>query len=80
MKSKLLSFITSKKELIVFLLSIFLCLVAINNPVINIKKTITSYMFVVDVSQSMNAKDLTHNDKIISRINYTKLLLKKNYQ
>ena len=77
MKSKLLSFITSKKELIVFLLSIFLCLVAINNPVINIKKTITSYMFVVDVSQSMNAKDLTHNDKIISRINYTKLLLKK---
>jgi len=77
MKSKLLNFITSKKELIVFLLSIFLCLVAINNPVINIKKTITSYMFVVDVSQSMNAKDLTHNDKIISRINYTKLLLKK---
>ena len=77
MKSKLLNFITTKKELIVFLLSIFLCLVAINNPVINIKKTITSYMFVVDVSQSMNAKDLTHNDKIISRINYTKLLLKK---
>tara|TARA_B100000767_G_C19690389_1_gene503742 strand:- start:20 stop:991 length:972 start_codon:yes stop_codon:yes gene_type:complete len=77
MKSKLLNFITSKKELIVFLLSTFLCLVAINNPVINIKKTITSYMFVVDVSQSMNAKDLTHNDKIISRINYTKLLLKK---
>ena len=77
MKSKLLNFITTKKELIVFLLSIFLCLVAISNPVINIKKTITSYMFVVDVSQSMNAKDLTHNDKIISRINYTKLLLKK---
>lgn len=77
MKLKFLKIIKNRKELIVILLSIFLCLIAINNPVINIKKTISSYMFVVDVSQSMNAKDLTYNDNIISRINYTKLLLKK---
>ncbi len=77
MKLKFLKIIKNRKELIVILLSIFLCLIAINNPVMDIKKTISSYMFVVDVSQSMNAKDLNYNDNIISRINYTKLLLKK---
>ena len=75
MKSKFLSLIKNKKELIVLLLSIFLCLVSIKNPILNIQKSITSYMFVVDVSQSMNAEDLMINNEKISRIEFTKLLL-----
>jgi len=76
MKLKLLNFIRNKKELLVLILSITLYLIAINNPILKIQKSVTSYMFLVDVSQSMNAEDLTYNKKSISRIEYTKLLLK----
>ena len=58
MKSKLISLIKNKKELLVLLISALLCLVAINNPMLKLKKSINSYMLLVDVSQSMNAKDL----------------------
>ena len=77
MKSKLLYLITQKKEFLVLLISIILCLIAMKNPIIEIRKTISSYMLLVDVSQSMNAKDTTYNDENISRIDYTKLLIKK---
>ena len=73
---KLIKFITNKKEFLVLLISILLCMLAISNPVISLKKSITSYMFLVDVTQSMNAEDLLYNEKKISRIEYTKLLLK----
>ena len=76
MKFKLLNLIGNKKELLVLILSIALCLIAINNPILKIQKSVSSYMFVVDVSQSMNAEDLTYNKKNISRIEYTKLILK----
>tara|TARA_B110000037_G_scaffold218812_1_gene282559 strand:+ start:503 stop:1480 length:978 start_codon:yes stop_codon:yes gene_type:complete len=77
MKSKFISLIIQKKELLVLLISVLLCLIAINNPVVKLKKSITSYMLLVDVSQSMNAEDLTYMDKKISRMEYTKVLLKK---
>ena len=76
MRSDLLEIIKNKKEFLILLFSIFLCLIAINNPVLVLKKSITSYMFLIDVSQSMNAKDLIYKDNSISRIDYTKLLLK----
>ena len=76
MKFKLLNLIRNKKELLVLVLSIALCLIAIINPILKIQKSVSSYMFVVDVSQSMNAEDLAHNKKNISRIEYTKLILK----
>ena len=76
MKFKLFNLIRNKKELLVLILSIALCLIAIINPILKIQKSVSSYMFVVDVSQSMNAEDLAHNKKNISRIEYTKLILK----
>ena len=57
-----LNLIKNKKELVILLLSIFLCVIAIYNPVVTIKKSITSYMFLVDLSQSMNAEDLKNQD------------------
>ena len=77
MKLKLLNLFKNKTELLVLLLSILLCFIAIKNPIIKIQKSITSYMFVVDVSQSMNADDLMINNEKISRIEFTKLLLIK---
>jgi len=76
MKFKLLNLILNRKELLVLILSITLCLIAIINPILKIQKTVSSYMFVVDVSQSMNAEDLAYNKNNISRIEYTKLILK----
>jgi mxaL protein len=71
---KMLSY---KAELTIMVLAVFLCLLAIYNPTLQFKKSITSYMLLVDVSQSMNAEDLMVNDQPITRIDYTKLLLKK---
>ena len=71
---KILSY---KAELTIMVLSVFLCLLALYNPTLQFKKSITSYMLLVDVSQSMNAEDLVVNDKPITRIDYTKLLLKR---
>ena len=68
MKFIFLNLIKNKKELLILCLSIILCIIAINNPILNIKKSITSYMLVVDVSQSMNAEDLILNKEKISRI------------
>lgn len=77
MINKLSYFLKGRVELFVLLLSVFLCLFAINNPTMQVKKSITSYMLLVDVSQSMNAEDMLVNENAISRIEYTKLLLKQ---
>ena len=77
MISRILQFLRDKTELVIMLLATALCVLAINNPTIQFKKSITSYMLLVDVSQSMNAEDLVFNDNPITRIDFTKLLLKK---
>ena len=72
-----IKFLSYKAELTIMVLAVFLCALAIYNPTLQFKKSITSYMLLVDVSQSMNAEDLIVNDKPITRIDYTKLLLKR---
>lgn len=72
-----IKFLSYKAELTIMVLAVLLCLLAIYNPTLQFKKSITSYMLLVDVSQSMNAEDLVINDKPITRIDYTKLLLKR---
>ncbi len=77
MIARTLQLLSDKTELVIMLLTVTLCLLAINNPTIQFKKSITSYMLLVDVSQSMNAEDLLVNDSPITRIDFTKLLLKQ---
>ena len=77
MIARTLQLLSDKTELVIMLLAVALCLLAINNPTIQFKKSITSYMLLVDVSQSMNAEDLLVNDSPITRIDFTKLLLKQ---
>ena len=72
----IINILRNKTELTVMLLLALLCLLAINNPTVQLKKSITSYMLLVDVSQSMNAEDLLVKDSPVTRIEYTKLLLK----
>ena len=72
----IINILRNKTELTVMVLMALLCLLAINNPTVQLKKSITSYMLLVDVSQSMNAEDLLVKDSPVTRIEYTKLLLK----
>ena len=72
----IINILRNKTELTVMVLLALLCLLAINNPTVQLKKSITSYMLLVDVSQSMNAEDLLVKDSPVTRIEYTKLLLK----
>ena len=72
-----IKYLSYKVELTVMILALLLCLLAMYNPTLQFKKSITSYMLLVDVSQSMNAEDLVVEDSPITRINYTKILLKQ---
>ena len=77
MIAAVIKYLSHKAELTVMVLALLLCLLAMYNPTLQFKKSITSYMFLVDVSQSMNAEDLVVGDSPITRINYTKILLKQ---
>ena len=77
MIAAVIKYLSHKAELTVMVLALLLCLLAMYNPTLQFKKSITSYMFLVDVSQSMNAEDLVVEESPITRINYTKILLKK---
>ena len=77
MIAAVIKYLSHKAELTVMVLALLLCLLAMYNPTLQFKKSITSYMFLVDVSQSMNAEDLVVGDSPITRINYTKMLLKQ---
>ena len=77
MIAAVIKYLSHKAELTVMFLALLLCILAIYNPTLQFKKSITSYMLLVDVSQSMNAEDLVVEESPITRINYTKILLKK---
>lgn len=77
MIAAVIKYLSHKAELTLMVLALLLCLLAMYNPTLQFKKSITSYMFLVDVSQSMNAEDLVVGDSPITRINYTKMLLKQ---
>jgi len=77
MIAAVIKYLSHKAELTVMFLALLLCILAMYNPTLQFKKSITSYMLLVDVSQSMNAEDLVVEESPITRINYTKILLKK---
>ena len=77
MIAAVIKYLSHKAELTVMFLALLLCILAMYNPTLQFKKSITSYMLLVDISQSMNAEDLVVEESPITRINYTKILLKK---
>ncbi len=54
-----------------------LLLVALFKPAISMKREVRSYLFVVDVTQSMNTVDMTLDGKRVSRIAFARELLGK---
>ena len=56
---------------------LILLILAILKPSVPIKHNIYSYFMVIDITQSMNAADLKINGKTVSRLAYTKQMLKE---
>jgi mxaL protein len=62
--------------ILLFLTVIFL-LLAIINPSVPITKNIYNYIFIVDISQSMNTPDMSLDTQKISRVEYSKKTLQR---
>jgi hypothetical protein len=55
--------------------AIVLLFAAMLNPSIPLPHNIYTYMFVVDISQSMNVKDAVLDNKTVSRLDFTKRIM-----
>ena len=60
---------------LLLLLTFVSLLLALYNPSIPITKNIYNYIFIVDISQSMNTKDMSIENNEVSRIDYTKTMV-----
>ena len=62
---------------ILLFLAVLFLLLAIINPSVPITKNIYNYIFIVDISQSMNTPDMSLDAQKISRIEYSKKTLQR---
>ena len=62
---------------ILLFLAVLFLLLAILNPSVPITKNIYNYIFIVDISQSMNTPDMSLDAKKLSRIEYSKKTLQR---
>ncbi|MDX1915111.1 MAG: VWA domain-containing protein [Methylophilus sp.] len=67
-------------DLIILVTALILLLIASSQPSVKIMRQQKNYMFVVDVTQSMNVQDMPFAGKPISRLAYTKQLLKQTIE
>ena len=74
---KLFNYFRHRHDAALLLGALLLLIVALFNPKIPIKRDIYSYMFVTDISQSMNVIDKTLNGKPATRIAFTQDTLHK---
>ena len=64
-------------ESMLYLLVVALLLLAIFKPEIQLRQKVHNYLLLADVSQSMNAEDVTLNGKPVSRMVYMRQLMRK---
>lgn len=72
---KLIHFLRRRRETVLLAAALLLLLIALARPTIPIKRDIYTYLLVVDITQSMNAEDMSIDGKKASRIAYTRHLL-----
>jgi len=75
--NKCISILKSHYESVLLIAVVLLLLLAIYKPQIQLKQDVHNYLLIADVSQSMNAQDLKLNNKAVSRMDYTKHLMKR---
>lgn len=72
---KLLNIIRHRHDITLLTLALLLLIIAMFKPSVPVKRDIYSYLFVADITQSMNVKDATLDGKLISRMQYQQYLL-----
>lgn len=77
---KILPFLKSHHETLLYILAIGFLFLALLKPDIQLKQEVNNYLLVADVSQSMNAEDEKLNNQPVSRLAYTQQLMKKIVQ
>jgi mxaL protein len=77
---KILSFLKDNHETLLYVAAFGLLLLAFLKPDIQLKQEVHNYLLVADVSQSMNAEDEKLNNKAVSRLFYTRQLMRKIVQ
>ena len=74
---KLFNYFRHRHDATLLLGALLLLLVALFNPTVPVKRDIYSYIFVTDISQSMNVVDKSLNGKPVSRIAFMQDTLHK---
>jgi mxaL protein len=64
-------------ETLLYAGAVFFLLLALVKPQIQLKQEVHNYLLLADVSQSMNAEDVKLNGQNVSRMAYTRQLMKK---
>lgn len=72
-----LVFLKDNYETVLYLTAAILLLLALVKPQIQLKQKVHNYLLVADVTQSMNAEDAKLNNQNISRLAYTRYLMKR---
>lgn len=71
------NYLRHRKDVSLLIAAFLLLVIALFNPTIPVKRNIYSYIFAVDISQSMNVVDKTLNGKPVSRLVYIQDTLHK---
>jgi len=66
-----------KKSDFFLLISFILLLLALINPSIPVNQSLYNYILIADISQSMNTEDMKINQKMVSRLDYTKHVMSR---
>jgi len=74
---RMISFLKENYETALTLAAVILLLLALIKPDVQLKQEVHNYLLVADVSQSMNAEDVKLNNQNVSRLAYTRHLMKK---
>lgn len=73
----IMTFLKSNYETVLYIAAIALLTLALIKPEIQMKQEVHNYLLVADVTQSMNAEDEKLNNQNVSRLAYTRQLMKK---
>ena len=72
---KLFNYLRHRRDITLLSIALVLLVIALFKPTIPIKRDVYSYLFVADISQSMNVIDMQLNGKPVSRMQYQQHLL-----
>jgi len=74
---RIVDLLKANHETALYLAAALMLLLALIKPEIQLKQEVHNYLLLADVSQSMNAEDVTLNKQTVSRMTYTRHLMKK---